>query len=264
MFLLRYLTRRGLVMIAVTALLCSVSTTTMAQTPARSPSDTVREFYKAMREKRFRDAFALSIYKPAVEGLKPEEYEDLRPDFERVAGVVPEKIEITGEQISGKEASVFMKVPRDDDPTQFDITTTPLMIVAGAWIIGDKDSQALVKKAGNAFFPETRITAHHGDVQSMLKLIYGAQLIYSQQHNGLFGDLATLIGLGMLPKDLEGTESTGYRFRISLGKDAKTYTVGAEPAQYGRTGRLSFFMDQSGVRNGDNGGKPLNVKAQSN
>ena len=35
----------------------------------RSPSDTVREFYKAMREKRFREAFALSIYKPVIDGL---------------------------------------------------------------------------------------------------------------------------------------------------------------------------------------------------
>jgi hypothetical protein len=33
--------------------------------------------------------------------------------------------------------------------------------------------------------------------------------------------------------------------------------VGAEPAQYGRTGRLSFFMDHEGVRSSDVGGKPL-------
>src|SRR5437899_6923300 len=91
---------------------------TIGQQAQRSPSDTVREFYKAMREKRFREAFALSIYKPAIEGLKPQEFEDLRPDFEKVAGVLPEKVEITGEQISGDQATVFMKVPRDDDPAQ--------------------------------------------------------------------------------------------------------------------------------------------------
>ena len=70
--------------------------------------------------------------------------------------------------------------------------------------------------------------------------------------------MPTLITVGLLPKDLQGTESTGYRFHIELAKDAKTFTVGAEPAQYGRTGVLSFFMDQSGVRSGDLGGKPLN------
>ncbi len=260
MFSVKVFTRRGIVIVAVTALLCLVSAASFAQTPRRSPSDTVREFYKALREKRLREALAMSIYKPAIEGLKPQEFEDLRPDFERVAGIVPETLDITGEQISGDEASVFMKVPREDDPTQFDTTNTPLILVEGAWIIGDRDNQKLVKKAGSAFFFETRLTAHHNDVLSMLRLIQGAELIYFKQHNERFGDLATLIGLGLLPKDLEGTESTGYHFRITLGKDAKTFMVGAEPAQYGRTGRLSFFMDQSGVRSGDKEGKPLIVK----
>jgi len=53
----------------------------------RSPSDVVREFYKAMREKKFREAFDLSIYKPAIDPLKPQEFEDLRPDFEKMAAV---------------------------------------------------------------------------------------------------------------------------------------------------------------------------------
>ena len=241
----------------VLAMVLTFSSAAVAQKPARSPSDTVREFYKALREKRLREALALSIYKPAIEGLKPQEFEDLRPDFERVAGIIPEKIDITGEQISGDDASVFMKVPREDDPTQFDTTAMPLILVDGAWIIGDRDSQNLVKKAGNSFFFETRITTHHNDALSMLRLIQGAQLIYFKQHNGLFADLPTLISLGLLPKDLEGTESTGYRFHVTLGKDAKSYAVGAEPAQYGRTGRLSFFMDQSGVRSNDVGGKVL-------
>src|SRR5258708_5995703 len=59
-----------------------------AQQPARSPSDTVREFYNAMREKRFIDAFGMSIYKPAIEGLKPQEFEDLRSDFNKMADVI--------------------------------------------------------------------------------------------------------------------------------------------------------------------------------
>src|SRR2546425_5746251 len=48
----------------------------------RGPSDTVREFYKAMREHRFKEAWSLTIYKSAVETLTAEEMEDLRPDFE--------------------------------------------------------------------------------------------------------------------------------------------------------------------------------------
>src|SRR5438034_1889371 len=100
----------------VLAMVVTLSSTAWAQAPPRSPSDTVREFYKALREKRFRDAFGMSIYKPAIDGLKPEEFDDLRPDFEKVAGKIPEKVDISGEQISGEEAAVFVKVPREDDP----------------------------------------------------------------------------------------------------------------------------------------------------
>jgi len=244
----------------VLAMVVTLSSTAWAQAQPRSPSDTVREFYKAMREKRFREAFAMSIYKPAIENLKPQEFEDLRPDFDNMAAAIPDAVEIKGEQVSGETATVFVKVPSLDDPAG-QPEPVSLMRINGEWIIGDKENQAIVKKAGNEFFFKARIDAHHGDVTTMLQRINVAELIYSQQHNGAFGDLAVLTGAGLVPKDVEGTESTGYRFRLTLGKDAKTYIVNAEPAQYGRTGRLSFFMDKAGVRSGDNGGKPLNVKS---
>jgi hypothetical protein len=225
------------------------------QPPPRSPSDTVREFYKAMREKRFREAFSMSIYKPAIDPLKPQEFEDLRPDFERVAAVMSEQINIGGEQVSGDIATVFVKVKEGDAPEQTQPVT--LILVDGAWIIGDKENQAIVKKAGKQFFFNARINAHHDEVQAMLTRISLAQLLYNQQHNGLFADLATLISLGLLPKDLEGTESTGYRFHVNALAGGKSWNAAAEPAQYGRTGRLSFFMDAAGVRSSDTGGKPL-------
>jgi len=88
-----------------------------------------------------------------------------------------------------------------------------------------------------------------------------AQVLYSQSHNGQFGNLAELVAGGLVPKDIEGVESTGYRFQINRSADGKSWYATAEPAQYGRTGRLSFYLDASGVRNGDVGGKPLPVKS---
>ena len=249
---------RAVVIFAAVALLWSISAAALAQTPARSPSDTVREFYKAMREKRFVDAFGMSIYKPAIEGLKPQEFEDLRADFNKMAEVIPEKVEVSGEQISGNDAAVFLKVPKENDPAKAETEPISLILENGQWIIGDRENQEIVKKAGNRFFFQARIDAHHGDVKTVLGKISIAQLAYYQLHNGVFADLATLISAGLVDKDIGGTESTGYRFHIELAKDAKTFTVGAEPVQYGRTGLLSFFMDQSGVRSGDLGGKPLN------
>jgi hypothetical protein len=200
----------------------------------------------------------MSIYKPAIDGLNKEEFADLRSDFDKMAAVMPEKVDLTGEQISGEAATVFVRVKADDAPEQ----AQPLSLIRinGNWIVGDKENQEIVKKAGKEFFFNARIDTHHGEVQSMLQRVTLAQVVYSQQHNGQYGNMAELITAGFLPKDLEGTESTGYSFHVVRSPDCKTWSATAEPAQYGRTGRLSFFLDQSGVRSGDAGGKPLVLK----
>jgi hypothetical protein len=95
----------------------------------------------------------------------------------------------------------------------------------------------------------------------MLQRIGVAQLVYSQQHGGMFGNLGQLISSGLIPKDLESTESTGYRFHVTVSADAKSFTAGAEPARYSRTGRLSFFLDKTGIRSADTGGKLLSPTA---
>ena len=254
----------------------------------RTPSDTVREFYKAMRERRFREAFAMSIYKSTIDGLSDaefnslrplfkdlndsqfaalrpkytkltqQEFDDLKPDFERLATAIPEKVNLTGEQISGDIATVFVKVKEDDKPEQAE--PVALILVDGQWIIGDKENHEVVKKAGKEFFFKARIDTHHSEVQDMFQRIALAQVVYSQQHNGQFGDLPALIAGGLVPKDLEGTDTTGYRFRVIVSADKKTWSAAAEPAEYGRSGRLSFFIDGTGIRSGDVGGKPLPVQ----
>src|ERR1044072_610698 len=89
----------------------------LAQAP-HTPTEVTREFYRLMREKKFREAFAISIYRQAIEGLSQQEFDDLRPDFERMAIAVSEGITgqdfITGEQVSGASAAVFVKVPSPD------------------------------------------------------------------------------------------------------------------------------------------------------
>ncbi len=237
------------------------SSTAFAQAQ-RSPTETMREFYRMMREKKFREAFGLSIYRPAIEGLSTQEYEDLRPDFEKMAIAVSEKIpatvDITGEQISGDAATVFVKVLDADGKEK--VEPASLIKVDNNWIVGDRENLELVKKEGKKFFFEARINAHHSDVQDMMTRISLAQVVYSQGHSGQFGNTAELIAAGLVPKDIEGTASTGYRFQIVRSTDGKSWYATAEPAQYGRTGRLSFYLDASGVRSGDAGGKPLVLK----
>jgi hypothetical protein len=250
---------RTLILLVIVLLLASTS---IAQTPPRSPTDTTRDFYRLMREKKYREAFGISIYRPAIEGLSTEEFNDLKPDFEKMAIAVsekiPDKVDITGEQISGDVATVFVRVVDADGKEK--VEPASLIKVDNAWVVGDKESLELVKKEGKKFFFEARINAHHSDVQDMMTRISLAQVVYGQGHNGLFGNTAELIAAGLIPKDLEGTESTGYRFQVVRPADAKSWYATAEPVEYGRTGRLSFYLDASGVRSGDAGGKPLVVK----
>ena len=258
MKLLRVPTLCGALLLAV----FTGSTTTFAQSPQRSPTETMREFYRMLREKKYREAFGISIYRPAIEALSTEEYNDLKTDFDKMAIAVsekiPDKVDITGEQISGDVATVFVKVLDADGKER--VEPASLIKVDNAWVVGDRENLELVKKSGKKFFFEARISAHHSDVQDMLTKISLAQVAYSQGHNGLFGNMAELITAGFIPKDLEGVETTGYRFQVVRPTDAKSWYATAEPAEYGRTGRLSFYLDASGVRSGDAGGKPLVVK----
>jgi hypothetical protein len=252
------ISRRHLVSIVLLLLLVAMSATfaaTAAAAQARTPTETVREFYKALREKRFQQAFAMSIYKPAVDGLSAEEFEELRPDFEKMAAGVPETVTISGEQISGDSATVFVKIAAGDDAAQAEPVT--LTRRGNEWIIGDRENEKIVLANGKEFFIKARIDTHHGEVQAMLERISLAQLFYSKQHNDQFTDLPTLTSAGLVPKDIEGTDSTGYRFHITVSSDKKSYTAGAEPARYNRTGRLSFYLDNKlGIKSADTGGKP--------
>ena len=222
----------------------------------------MREFYRMMREKKYREAFGISIYRAAIEGLSAQEYDDLKPDFDKMAVAVsekiPEKVDITGEQISGDAATVFVKVVDADGKQR--VEPASLIKVDNGWIVGDRENLELVRREGKKFFFEARINAHHSDVQDMLTRISLAQVVYSQGHNGQFGNMAELIAGGLITKDIEGPETTGYRFQVVRAADGKSWYATAEPAQYNRTGRLSFYLDASGVRSGDAGGKPLVVK----
>ena len=227
-----------------------------AQTPG-TPSDVVREFYKAMHEHRFKEAFAVTIYKPAVEGLKAEEMEDLRPYFEEKAAAIPDKVEISGEQISGDIATVFVKVPVSESTPQNISQPVTLIKSGGAWIIGEEKDQAIVKKAGRRFFLDALILQQHSDIEELLKRVIAVQVVYAQQHGG-FGDLQALINAGLVAKAAGDPKELGYNFRVTVGKDGKTYLAGAEPTRYGHTGKLSYWMDQTGtIKSVDTGGKPV-------
>ncbi len=252
-------TRQSFLSIALLATFCASAHGVSAQTAPRTPSDVVREFYKAMREHRFKDAWSMTIYKPAIEDLTADEMEDLRSGiFEAQAAQIPAQVEITNEQIEGNTAKVYVKLPPTDSTPQ--ITSEPVLLInsGGAWIVGDEANQALVKKAGRRYFLDAVIDLNQNAMEDFLKNLVGLEAIFGLSHNGAFGDLKALVGAGLMSDDVVDPKSTGYSFHFVLGKDARGFVASAEPTRYGHSGKLSFWMDQTGnIKKIDNGGKPL-------
>ena len=247
----------SVLMLATASLIVSAQTSNAPQ--ARTPIQTVSEFYKALRERRFREAFAISIYNPAIVGLSAEEFTELQPEFEKLAGAVPEKIEFGGEQISGDTATVFARVGGENSQLEAITLMRGGSDGGGGWIIGDAENREMVKNEGKQFFPRRRIETHHLEVEALLLKMAGAQAEYGARHGGQYAEMPALLQSKTgLREDVESAQTLGYHFQITLGKDGKSYKANAEPVRHGRTGLLSYYMDQNGMQKKDTGGKPYN------
>jgi hypothetical protein len=250
---------RAALKLSIAIIICAAATRAQ-QTPAPaptppaagSPSRVVLDFYQALRARKFREAFAMSIYKPAIDALSAQQFDELRPEFEKMAAAVPEQIELNGEQISGDEATVFA---RSGDVAAAQLDTIPLIRVGGAWIFGDRKNYQIVQSKGATFFPDARIDQHHREVEAVLIVVAQAEATYFAQHGGAYADITALVASKPALKDDVQSDTLGYTFNILLSKDAKTYAVEAVPARYGHTGRLSYYMDATGYKSKDNGGK---------
>ena len=235
----------------------------LIQVVAGSPADTVRAFYQKLREKKFREAIFLTNLRPAVEGLTDTELKEFQVDFERIASQIPAEVKINGEIISGNKATVTASLP-GEDLDRVETQSLELRKEGDIWVIltVDEAAEARIKKEGKNYFYVLRIETHEDEARDMLDRIARAQLAYSVQNGGNFGEINALVGAGLLPDDVKTAESTGYDYSVTLLGDKKVYTASAIPAEYGRSGRLSFVLQSDGrsmpkISSKDNGGKPL-------
>lgn len=227
------------------------------------PADTVRVFYKHLREKKFREAIFLTNLKPAVAGLTDTELKDFAVDLEALAGQVPTEIKINGEIITGDQATVTANMPNDDGDKE-ELQTIKLRKEGDVWVIliVDEASEGEMKKEGKNYFYSLRIKTHEEEAKKMLERIAKAEIAHSLQNGGVFADMETLIAGGLLPDDIKTSESTGYNYAVKVAGDKKKYSATATPAEYGKSGKLSFALQLDGksiphVSSKDNGGKPL-------
>ena len=240
----------------------NTSGTSIAITP-NSPADTVRAFYQKLREKKFREAIFLTNLRPAVEGLTDTELKEFQVDFEVIAKHIPAEVQINGEIISGNEATVTAKLP-NEDLDQVETQQIQLRKENDVWVIVTVDAaaEARIKKEGKNYFYALRIETHEDEARTMLERISKAEIAHSIQNGGVFTDIPTLVGAGFLPDDIKTSESTGYNYTVNLAENKREYYATATPAEYGKSGRLSFIMIADGkstprITSKDAGGKPL-------
>ena len=230
---------------------------------ANSPADTVRVFYKHLREKKLRDAIFLTNLRPAIEGLTDAELKELEVDFEPLARAVPAEIEINGEIIPGNYAVVTARLP-DNESKNLALQEIRLRKEGDYWIIltVDETAEDQIKKEGNKYFFNLRLETYQSEAKSMLERVSKAQMVHAIQNGGLYGEMKALVELGLLPDDIQTAASTGYQYKIVVAPDKKSYYATAEPISYGKSGRLSYLLELDGRKNArltskDNQGQPL-------
>jgi hypothetical protein len=99
---------------------------------------------------------------------------------------------------------------------------------------------------------ESPIFTNESIAKNVLRTVAAAQATYRDtKGNGRYGSLDELIAAELLRKDL--MEKYGYK--IDLSVLSNKFEVIATPVEYGKTGRRSFYMDESGIlRGGDHAG----------
>ncbi len=209
-----------------------------------SPAETVNAFFARLREKRFREAIFLTNLRPAVEGLTEAELQDLQVDFAALAQAVSPQIVINGEVVSGDSATVMAKIP-DMQTGQNDVQTFRLRKKDNYWTILTVDDKAekLIQKEGKNYFFNLRIETHQTEAKKMIEKISQAEMIHAVQNGGVYADLPTLLSKGLISEDVMSSETAGYNFAVAVFDDGKSYRTAAIPAQYGKTGRLSYSFE---------------------
>jgi hypothetical protein len=91
------------------------------------------------------------------------------------------------------------------------------------------------------------IAANESAAISTLRTISSAQTAYQAvSGNGSYGTLKQLADAQLVDAQLGSGEKNGYRFQVKLTSPS-SYEVVATPAQYGITGRNSFYISSHDV-----------------
>jgi hypothetical protein len=104
---------------------------------------------------------------------------------------------------------------------------------------------------------ESPLLANEAVAKSVLRTVASAEATYrATKGQGSFGSLDELISEGLVNKEL--MQNYGYKIEVTLSSNK--FEVSAVPVEYGKTGKSSYFLDESSVlRSADHGGGPATI-----
>lgn len=107
---------------------------------------------------------------------------------------------------------------------------------------------------------EAPLVTNEAVARGLLRTVVSAEATFhATKGDGHFGTLDELLSEGLINKDV--LEKYGYK--LDLMASSNKFEATATPREYGKTGRLSFFIDESGVlREGDHGGGAATISDQ--
>ena len=104
---------------------------------------------------------------------------------------------------------------------------------------------------------QSSLVTNESIARSVLRTVSSAEATFqTTKGDGRYGTLDDLISEGLLSKEL----AHQYGYKIEVAAVSNKFEATAVPLEYGKTGRLSFFIDETGVlRGGDHGGGAATV-----
>jgi hypothetical protein len=151
------------------------------------------------------------------------------------------------------EARMFLKrVSTNPQPITYSLSNDGLGALHELHVPKSIVITAIAGMASAANPPET--VKNERQAMSMMWSIAGSQRQFKEEKKGGYGSLEELEAAHLLSKD--SLNNIGYKFEVRLVPDG--YEVSAVPIEYGKTGKLSFFMNQESptIRGADHAGAP--------
>jgi hypothetical protein len=160
-----------------------------------------------------------------------------------------------GGLLSEQMREFLMRLSPESDPVTYALSTEGLGPLHELHV--PKNLVMMLAAGISTGVNQTPLQQNESMAKGLLYMIAGAEKSYATTTgNGNFGSLDQLAEAGLIQKEI--LQNHGYK--IDLVIIGKSFEISATPLEYGKTGTLSFFVNETGVvRGGDKGGGPATV-----